>query len=90
MEKRVCLIVDDLGGYIVSSERIVFDPSAPDGDPMPCYRTLTDAQIAAHHDGYTHFRRSSQGKTRQISRECQAASERPIPTRLNRATQDLD
>jgi hypothetical protein len=84
MEKRICLIVDDLGGYIIRPEGRVLDSSDPDGDAQPCYGTLTDAQTAAHHDGYTHFRRSNLGKVRQFSRECQASRLRPIPTRLNR------
>ncbi len=84
MEKRICLIVDDLGGYIVCPDGRSPDPSAPEGDARPCYGTRFDAQIAAHHNGYTHFRTTDQGKPRPISRECQSSSERPIPIRLSR------
>ncbi len=84
IEKRICLIVDDLGGYIVCVDGKSPDPSDPEGDAKPCYRTRFDAQIAAHNHGYTHFRTTDQGKARPISRECQESSERPIPIRLNR------
>jgi len=69
IEKRICLIVDDLGGYIVCVDGKAPDPSDPEGDAKPCY---------------THFRTADQGKARPISRECQESSERPIPIRLNR------
>ncbi len=84
MERRICLIVDDLGGYIICRDGPNLDPSDPEKDAQPCYGTLSDAQIAAHHDGYTHFRRSNRAIAKPISRECKTSDVRPIPTRLNR------
>ena len=44
IEKRICLIVDDLGGYIVCVDGKSPDPSDPEGAAKHCYRTQGKAR----------------------------------------------